>query len=99
MSIEHRGIKVMNDYCVRWPLWWTRDVGFATADELGLTEALTNELLEWAAHFDAHFDHLAGWDSPEARAHHATVADDVVTRLRAELGPDVPLQVDLWELG
>lgn len=98
MSEVVRGVRVVNDYGAKWPLWLVGEGRLATPEELGLTEDLTVTIREWSAFFNAHFDHLSGWDSPESRAHHAVVAEDVTHRLRAELGAAVPVEMDLWEL-
>lgn len=97
MSDRRRGVRLMNDYTVVWPLWWI-DGGQVQPGDLDLSEATRERLRAWAAHFNAHFDPFQGWDTPAAARGHAAAADQLVVDLRRELGPDVPVRPDLWEL-
>jgi hypothetical protein len=97
MRDGHAGVRLMNDYGCRWPIWWI-EAQQAEVDVLDLSEDLEADVRAWATHFADHFDHLTSWDSDEARRTHARLADSLLERLRAEIGDDLEVHSDLWEL-
>lgn len=84
----------MNDYSAQWPLW--AEDGMIGPDDLGLSPPLAADLKAWQELFDADFHWETGWRTPAAQERHAREAAALVRRLRAEVGPDVEVELDTW---
>jgi hypothetical protein len=85
-------VRLMPEYTVELPLWgceWWH---------LGLDPRLLDDLADWQAYFDQHFDHMHGWNEASARDEWAAQATHLTDRLRKALPVDVELGVDLWPL-
>ncbi len=95
-SDEHRGVRLMNDYAARWPLWW-EEGGQLERSDLVLSDALVADILAWVAGFQEKFDHETGWPSADERLAHAARAHELAERLRAEVPAGLQVRLDLWE--
>lgn len=98
MRDGHAGVRLMNDYACRWPIWWVEGQQ-AEPDVLGLTADLQADVRLWAQHFQDHFDPYTRWDSDDSERDHARLAESLRSRLLAEIGHDLDVHADLWELG
>lgn len=97
MREGHAGVRLMNDYCCWWPLWWVEG-GQVEPDELQLSDDLDHKARALAAHFNEHFDPFSHWDTDGARVRHALLAREVEAGLVLEVGHDLEIRADLWEL-
>ena len=82
----------MPEYTVELPLWHSEWW------ELGLPVNLLNDLADWQAQFDAHFDHEQGWSDDGVRRAWQADANALIERLRDALPKDIRLEVDLWPI-
>jgi hypothetical protein len=86
-------IRFSPEYSVALPLWgmWPADVD--------LPPQFEEKLHRWEMLFDFNFHYETGWMSTPARDAWSTQAPELAAELRALLGDDVPVEVDLWPLG
>lgn len=94
VAVDVRHLKLMSDYWADCPLW--ADGQMVSPQELGLSASLGSQLLAWERHFDEHFDHEAGWDSPAQAQWYIDHVPGLVEALRQELAADVDIEVNLW---
>jgi hypothetical protein len=66
----------MPEYAVELPLW------NCDCQQLRLQPELLDDLADWQAEFDAHFDPYKGWTDPAVRQRWEERADRLVERLR-----------------
>lgn len=95
MRLEVTVVRLMNEYSVRWPLWGPE--GPLPDGEPTLSPQLSRRLRAWAQNFNHHFSWESGWDSAERGREHAHTAEALTRALEAELGPEVRVDLDLWE--
>ena len=93
---DPHAVRLMNDYTVNWPLW---PVSNGAAEEMQklLDEGLATRLRQWAQVFNAHYDHVNGWDNPALAAEHRTEADRLLAALRTALPSPWTVTLDYWE--
>lgn len=93
---DPHAVRLMNDYTVKWPLW---PVSNRAAEEMEslLDERLATRLRQWAQVFNAHYDHVDGWDDPALAAEHRAEADRLLAALRAALPSPWTVTLDYWE--
>jgi hypothetical protein len=97
MREGHAGVRLMNDNACRWPLWWAEGLQ-AEPGILRLSEDLETRVRALAQHFDDHFEPVSHWDDDDAKSRHARLAGEVEAGLVAEIGHDLEVRSDLWEL-
>lgn len=87
-----RSVELMPDYGCELPLW--------QADwwELSLSTSLLNDLADWQEMFDGGFHETKGWRNADMAQAWKVEAEDLIARLRIELGGQVRLEIDLWPL-
>jgi len=97
MRDGHVGVRLMNDYACDWPIWWAEGLQ-AQPEDLDLSADLEEKVRAWARHFDEHFDHLSRWGCEQAKQTHARLAREIEAELTAQIGRDLEVRTDLWEL-
>jgi hypothetical protein len=87
-------IRLMNEYCVTWPLW---DEHALCEDGVPhLPEETARKLRSWAENFNEHFDPFRGWPDRDMAEAHRRQAEELLALLTDVLGPDA-VRLDLWE--
>jgi hypothetical protein len=85
-----RTIKLMADY-LSYPIWEGIN-GDIPPDSLPISESLTDSLLNWASDYDKTFVSYdppsSGFESQESADKFVATGYDLLSRLKAELGPD-----------
>lgn len=99
-----RVIRLFPDYGRDWPLWEnstpTWDVGYTTTPAgYGLSSALTRDLAEWNALWEANFDPFDGWKSELARESWRQAGARIATRLQEEVRAFADVEYEPWPLG
>lgn len=89
-------VRLMNEYGVPWPLWVAG--GAAADDALAVPEQLARELRAWARVFHEHHHWQDGWDDPVLAGAHAREAVRLHRALQVELGPELEVVLELWEV-
>lgn len=89
-------VRLMNDYAADWPLWPASNGAAHEIKDL-LDEELANRLRRWAQVFNAHYDHVNGWDNPAIAAEHRTEANRLLAALRKALPSPWTVTLDYWE--
>jgi hypothetical protein len=104
ISSERRVIRLFPDYGRDWPLWEnstaTWDVGYTTTPEMyGLSGALTRDMADWNALWEANFDPFDGWTDEVARDQWRIAGIAITARLRAEVLSFADVIYEPWPLG
>ena len=82
---SRRTIRFFPDHA-RSPLWESGSWNYIVfPEELGLSESLSRDILDWTAYWNSHFDPLDGWKSEESHQRSQAEGDAIVERLRAEI--------------
>lgn len=90
-------VKLMNEYTVDFPLWAnTLNDGPFFFEHL-VSPQLRDDLREWAAYFNSHFDYMTGWPTHSHYEVHSDNAHSLVSRLRSELEPEIHVEHHDWE--
>jgi hypothetical protein len=92
---DERPVKLMSDYGAGWPLW-SAEEGLLAPDALSVSTSLTADLRAWQDLFESEFHWDRGWRTREAEARYARAGPELLHRLRRELGPAVPVVLDVW---
>lgn len=80
-------IRFFPDWGHLWSLWDSEAGGAVVPSAYGVSEVLTFLLSLWTQHWSENFDPFTeGWTSEEARRRSSLLGDEILQRLRAELG-------------
>jgi hypothetical protein len=92
-----RVIRLSPDYSAPLPLWGE---GFGNIDWrfTKFPPELLDRLAAWQQDFDGNYHYQAGWRSAATRDHWARQANELAADLRAALGTQTELVVDLWPI-
>ncbi len=85
----------MSDYSVPTPVWVDDATVVSDLAALRLSEHLVTALLDWQAHFEAHFAPGFAWDSEDDRRWYVDEGEVLRDRLSRAVG-GCEVRLDLW---
>ncbi|GAA1526398.1 hypothetical protein GCM10009690_32170 [Brevibacterium permense] len=91
-----RTIRFFPDHA-RSPLWDSDSEKILLyPNDLGLSESLGRDILQWTDFWNHHYDVDAGWDNEENERKSKAEGDDLVARIQRELGESVEVIDRRW---
>jgi hypothetical protein len=85
-NAPRRQVRFFPDHGHLWSLWEAAAGGAVSPEMYGLSRSLTRAIRSWTAHWEEFCDPFTGWTSEESREESARAGDEIVVRLRQELG-------------
>ena len=82
-------ILLMAEYACVWPVWGEGSGMHDGDEELPISDALRQDLLDWQEFFEAHMHHDRGWDTARAGEEWASRGRGLQQRLQRELDEPV----------